>query len=73
MSRSKWKTLPKQPRILDNKTQQRNIIILDQYINQTIEVYNGHKYIKVTITKDMVGHKLGEYALTRKRNIIKKK
>ena len=73
MSRSKWKMLPLQASNLEIKTKQRNFIILNKHINQTIEVYNGFKYIKVIINKNMVGHKLGEYALTRKKAIIKKK
>ena len=30
-------------------------------------VHNGKDYIPVTVTQDMVGHKLGEFAITRKR------
>ena len=32
----------------------------------TIGVYDGHKFIPVYVTEDMVGHKLGEFAPTRK-------
>ena len=30
-------------------------------------VHNGKEYLPVTVTQDMVGHKLGEFAITRKR------
>ena len=30
-------------------------------------VHNGKDYVPVTVTQDMVGHKLGEFAITRKR------
>lgn len=69
MSRSKWKLSSK---TLNNKTQDRHFIITTNQINQIVEIYNGMSYNKITITKDMVGHKLGEYSMTRKRHNRKK-
>lgn len=48
------------------KTHCRNLIILPQMIGLLIKVYNGQNFIPLTITADMVGHYLGEFALTRK-------
>lgn len=73
MSRSKWKTFSQELNLIENKTKSRNFIITSKQLNDTIEVYNGMKYTKITVTKDMIGHRLGEYSITRKRNNIKKK
>jgi len=35
------------------------------FVGHTIAVHNGNKFIPVYITENMVGHKLGEFALTR--------
>jgi small subunit ribosomal protein S19 len=34
-------------------------------VGHTIAVHNGHKFIPVYVTENMVGHKLGEFAFTR--------
>ena len=38
---------------------------LPQFVGLTFSVYNGHKFIPVSVNEDMVGHKLGEFAPTR--------
>ncbi len=48
------------------KTWSRRSTIFPQFIGHTIAVHNGREHIPVYITEDMVGHKLGEFALTRK-------
>lgn len=48
------------------KTHCRNLIILPQMIGLLIKVYNGHEFVPVGITSDMIGHYLGEFVLTRK-------
>ncbi len=70
MSRSKWKLTTTKNNI--TQTNARNLTILPEHINKTINIYNGLKYSKLIISKDMVGHKLGEYAGTRKKNNNKK-
>lgn len=50
----------------DVKTQCRNMIILPEMINRTIKVYNGKEFFIVAIQPHMVGHYLGEFAMTRK-------
>ena len=47
------------------KTWSRRSTILPEWVNQTIAVHNGRKFIPVFVTENMVGHKLGEFAPTR--------
>jgi small subunit ribosomal protein S19 len=47
------------------KTWSRRSTIFPEMIGHTIAVYDGRKHVPVYITEDMVGHKLGEFALTR--------
>ena len=48
------------------KTWSRASMISPDFVGLTIAVHNGNKHIPVYITENMVGHKLGEFALTRK-------
>ena len=48
------------------KTWSRRSTIFPDFIGHTIAVHNGKDFIPVYITEDMVGHKLGEFSLTRK-------
>ena len=43
----------------------RRSTILPQFVGLTFGVYNGHKFIPVLVTENMVGHKLGEFSPTR--------
>ena len=47
------------------KTWSRRSTILPEFIGLTIAVHNGKQHIPVYISENMVGHKLGEFALTR--------
>jgi small subunit ribosomal protein S19 len=47
------------------KTWSRRSTILPQMIGLTIAVHNGNKFIPVYISDNMVGHKLGEFSMTR--------
>ena len=47
------------------KTWSRSSTIFPEFIGHTIAVYDGRKHVPVCVTEDMVGHKLGEFALTR--------
>ncbi len=47
------------------KTWSRRSTILPDFVGFTISVHNGKKFIPVFITENMVGHKLGEFAVTR--------
>ena len=48
------------------KTWSRRSTIFPEFVGHTIAVHNGKEFIPVYITEDMAGHKLGEFALTRK-------
>lgn len=48
------------------KTWSRRSTIYPEFIGNTFAVHNGKEFIPVYVTEDMVGHKLGEFALTRK-------
>ncbi|MEM1577510.1 MAG: 30S ribosomal protein S19 [Candidatus Pacearchaeota archaeon] len=48
------------------KTHWRDAVIVPQMIGLTIYVHNGKSFEAVKISEDMVGHRLGEFALTRK-------
>ncbi len=47
------------------RTWSRSSTIFPEMIGHTIGVHDGRKHVPVYITEDMVGHKLGEFALTR--------
>src|SRR5216110_3278139 len=47
------------------KTWSRRSTILPDFVGLTIAVHNGRQHVPVYITENMVGHKLGEFALTR--------
>lgn len=48
------------------KTWSRRSTIFPDFIGLTFAVHNGKEFVPVYITEDMVGHKLGEFVLTRK-------
>lgn len=48
------------------KTWSRRSTIFPDFIGHTFAVHNGRDFIPVYVTEDMVGHKLGEFAATRK-------
>jgi small subunit ribosomal protein S19 len=47
------------------KTWSRRSMITPDMLSLTIQVHNGRQHVPVFINEDMVGHKLGEFALTR--------
>ena len=47
------------------KTWSRRSTVVPQFIGLTFGVYNGQKHIPVSVSEDMVGHKLGEFSPTR--------
>lgn len=48
------------------KTWSRRSTIFPDFVGHTIAVHNGKDFVPVYVTEDMVGHKIGEFALTRK-------
>jgi small subunit ribosomal protein S19 len=78
MSRTKWKGPYVDYKNLSSKNQQKKILhrnseIVPQFVGLTVQVYNGKNYIDVTITDDMINHKIGEFVFTRGKFSFKKK
>ena len=47
------------------KTWARSCTIVPEFVGHTFMVHNGRHHLKVLVTEDMVGHKLGEFSPTR--------
>jgi small subunit ribosomal protein S19 len=47
------------------RTWSRRSTVLPQFVGITFGVYNGHKFIPVLVTENMIGHKFGEFSPTR--------
>ena len=81
MSRSIWKgpfiNVSLIKKVNSNKpvieTRARNCVLLPQFVGKSISVYNGKKFIRILVTEDMIGHKLGEFVKTRLRTKHKTK
>lgn len=83
MKRSKWKGIFSAPK--DSKSQilsitqiSRNSSILPMFVEQTFKVHNGKHFKNIKVSKEMLGHKFGEFYRTRvtfeyKKNKRKKK
>src|SRR2546426_5286163 len=56
-------TRSRQKKVL--KTWSRRSTIAPEFVGHTLAVHNGKKFIPVYVTENMVGHRLGEFALTR--------
>ena len=78
MSRSIWKGPFVDPSLISKveklknesnrapiKTWSRKSTIIPEFVGFSFLIYNGRKFIPLTISEDMVGHKLGEFAPTR--------
>jgi small subunit ribosomal protein S19 len=48
------------------RTQNREMVIIPKFLDWTINVHNGKEFTPVKITIEMLGHRLGEFAMTRK-------
>ena len=51
----------------------RSSTILPQYVGKEVQVYTGIRFLRIKILEDMIGHKFGEFASTRKKPIHKNK
>lgn len=49
------------------ETHCRDIIIVPEMTGATIRVYSGKEFVPLSIEQDMIGHRLGEFVLTRKK------
>jgi small subunit ribosomal protein S19 len=61
----KIEILNQQSRKSPVKTWARRCTIVPEFVGHTFEVHNGKSFMTVFVTEDMVGHKLGEFSLTR--------
>ena len=48
------------------KTHDRSLVIVPKMVGNTIGVHNGKEFVKVIIVEEMLGHRLGEFAMTRR-------
>ena len=51
----------------DIETHCRDMIILPEMVGKKVKIHNGKEFATLTIEQDMIGHYLGEFALTRKK------
>lgn len=82
MSRQSWKPLYVHPEILSQKDFIKNLenitvvnratVISKQLVGLELFVYNGVRFFPVTVTSQMLGHRVGEFAPTRKKPISRK-
>lgn len=76
MSRAKWKN-PFIKKLTNNKNKilaiEKNYEITPHIVGKTFKTYNGKIFLKLTITDEMIGHKIGEFVPTRAKFIFKKK
>jgi small subunit ribosomal protein S19 len=49
------------------KTHAREIVILPDMVNKKLAIHDGRQFVEVTVTPEMIGHMVGEFALTRKQ------
>jgi small subunit ribosomal protein S19 len=47
------------------KTHDRNLVVVPEMVGMRIHVYNGHAFVPVDIIGEMLGHRFGEFSLTR--------
>lgn len=75
MKRSKWKGPLIKPRDLKKKLPSlpRNYEITSQVVGLVCNVHSGKKFVKLSLTDEMIGHKVGEFVPTRERFEFKKK
>lgn len=81
MTRSLWKgpfsdisvSISNRNGTTPQKIWSRRSVILPQFIDKQFLVHNGKTFIPLKVTADMVGHKMGEFATTRKKAIHKVK
>ena len=76
MTRSIWKgpfseVNNKKRALIPQKIWSRRSLILPPHIDRSFFIYNGKSFVSLKVRPEMVGHKFGEFAITRKRPIHK--
>ena len=51
----------------------RSSVVTPRFVGQKVKIHNGQKFVPLLIKTDMVGHKFGEFAFTKKKPSHKKK
>jgi small subunit ribosomal protein S19 len=82
MARVAWKPLYIHPDFLIQKKTIKNeeeiilynraTVLTKQMVGLKFQIYNGMRFFPITVTSDMLGHRVGEFAPTRKKPIAKK-
>ncbi len=49
------------------RTHSRDMIVIPEMVGSKIGIYNGHEFVSITLEESMLGHYLGEFAMTRRR------
>ena len=73
MPRSLWKGPYCETTDTLKKIWSRRSVILPPILGKSLLIHNGKTFISLKVTEDMVGHKFGEFAMTRKKPQHKKK
>lgn len=73
MTRSIWKGPFCEVSPYKMKIWSRRSMILPKFLGKKFTIYNGKSFIALKIVEDMIGHKFGEFANTRRKAIHKKK
>jgi small subunit ribosomal protein S19 len=73
MTRSLWKGPFCEIIKIKQKIWSRRSVLLPKFIGKHLFIYNGKSFIPLKVTEDMIGHKIGEFAITRKKPFHKKK
>lgn len=77
MKRSRWKGVYIKPEQLKETSTfsrvSRSSTVIPKFSGQTFKVHNGKSFREVTVTKEMLGYKFGEFSKTRSEFAFKKK
>ena len=82
MARARWKPIFLHPEFMNQQkksTQQEEVVLFNratvitkQMIGLKLHIYNGMRFFPINISTDMLGHRVGEFAPTRKKPVPKK-
>lgn len=80
MSRSKWKTpvlnfntVNQKKKNIKNDLINRSSKIVPNFLGNTFKIHNGKSFVELIVSKNMIGHKFGEFVFTRTKYIFKNK
>jgi len=78
MKRSKWKGVYTNPKNLNQERLTTSVVsrsssVIPHFVDKTFLVHSGKDYKEIKITKEMLGHKFGEFFRTRAEFVFKKK